>query len=163
VIRALRMLLTVTAAAVVVGTGVAVPANAAISGGTALTVQAAEVQRAACPGTPVPPEDAFDYHNGCKMSNTDLTTCPWPENFVVAPDRTIWHVWPGSGGWKEMPNHGLADNTWNCYVNGNGQHQVEVCLSDGRVFYSYLSGGWRRWAQSDSPRVRCTFTMVGAS
>jgi hypothetical protein len=131
-IRALRMLLTVTAAAVVVGTGVVVPANA-------------EVRPAACAGDVIPARDAFGSPNGCKMSGTDLQRCPWDEHFVIAPDRTIWHVWPGSGGWKEMPHNGRADNMWNCYINGNEQRQVEVLVYDGSVYYSYNSGGWKGW------------------
>jgi hypothetical protein len=33
------------------------------------------------------------------------------ESFGIAPNGTIWHAWPGSGGWKEMPGRGRADNT----------------------------------------------------
>jgi hypothetical protein len=33
------------------------------------------------------------------------------ESFGIAPNGTIWHAWPGSGGWKEMPGHGRADDT----------------------------------------------------
>jgi len=141
VIRALRMLLTVTAAAVVVGTGVVVPANA-------------EVRPAGCPGDPIPAKDAYDVPNGCKMSGSKLQRCPWPEVFVVSFDRTIWHAWPGSGKWHVMPGKGLADNMWNCYYNGDGQRQVEVAV-DARLFYSYLSGGdWHGWYRYPGTGVR---------
>src|SRR4051812_35260023 len=80
---------------------------------------------AACNGVPV---EAYGYV-GCARSNTHALHCAWDEWFVIAPNGTIWHAWPNSGGWKEMPNDGNADDTWNCYRNGNGQRQVEVWTS----------------------------------
>lgn len=157
--RGSRLLLTV-AAAVVLGAGV--PANAAtapsaVAGGT--TVQAADVQ-AACDGDLIPRARAYDVPNGCKFKGSRLATCKtWQEKFVVAPDHTIWHVWPGSGKWKEMPGKGWANDMWACYVNGNGQHQVEVCLDgggDGSVYYSYLtSQGWNGWHLYNTGHVDC--------
>ncbi|WP_255355410.1 hypothetical protein [Amycolatopsis sp. MJM2582] len=42
-----------------------------------------------------------------------------------------------------MPNHGAADNTSECYRNGNGQRQVEVSVG----FRIYYDGAWRGWYQ----------------
>jgi hypothetical protein len=92
---------------------------------------------------------AFGYQ-GKDICGTALA-CDWngnainDETFVIAPDRTIWHAWPNSGGWYQMPNNGKADDTHNCYINGNGQRQVEVSVIGSGVWYSYYSGGWRGW------------------
>ncbi|KOX21232.1 hypothetical protein ADK67_27675 [Saccharothrix sp. NRRL B-16348] len=32
------------------------------------------------------------------------------ECFGIGPDRKIWHAWPNSGGWKQMPGGGYADH-----------------------------------------------------
>jgi hypothetical protein len=151
VIRGLRVLLTVTATAVLLGVGLQAPANAAIPAGEST------VQAAACGGVVIPPGKAFGYFHGCMRAGTRFEACSsWSENFVIAPDRTIWHVWPGSGKWQEMPNSGLADDMWRCYVNGNGQHQIEVCLDDGRLYYSYNTRqGWRGWYRYDTGPVNC--------
>ncbi|MFD8497838.1 hypothetical protein [Amycolatopsis sp. NPDC059657] len=37
------------------------------------------------------------------------------ECFGIATDRTIWHAWPGSGGWKPMPGNGHADDAYSIY------------------------------------------------
>jgi hypothetical protein len=93
---------------------------------------------------------AFGY-TGTMRCGTLPLRCDWDNNgtidevFVIAPSRTIWHAWPGSGGWKEMPNNGSADNTWKCYRKGKGQRQVEVWTSSPNVWYSYYSGGWQGW------------------
>lgn len=91
---------------------------------------------------------AYGY-TGTDICGTEMP-CDWynnglPEWFVIAPNREIWHTWDGAGGWYQMPNNGLADNTWNCYWNGNGQRQVEVQVYGGGIWYSYYSGGWNGW------------------
>ncbi|MGI5149028.1 hypothetical protein ACQEVC_22130 [Plantactinospora sp. CA-294935] len=90
------------------------------------------------------PVSAYGY-SGTAMCGTIALVCSWDEAFVIAPSRTVWHAWPGSGGWREMPNNGRADNMWDCYRNGDGQRQVEVWTAADNVYYSYYSGGWRGW------------------
>jgi hypothetical protein len=147
--RVLRLLLACAAVTVLTTAVSTVPAHAARSDRAAaqsLQVQPADVRPAACNGQPV---EAFDY-TGCMKANSHYAPCvEWPEVFVIAPDRTIWHAWPGSGGWKQMHNNGLADDTWACFTNVYGQHQVEVCLYDDSMYYSYLVNGvWKGWNRS---------------
>lgn len=153
--RKLRVLLAVAGAGVFALGAMQVPAHAAPAQGTAavqlaaegqasvqLEVQPAEQQAAAaaCNGEPV---EVYGYV-GCIKAGSWIRGCPWEEKVVVAPNSTIWHVWPNSGGWKEMPNNGRADDAWNCYWNGNGQRQIEVLVGND-IWYSYYSGGWRGW------------------
>lgn len=84
-------------------------------------------------------------HKGWGLCGSHLMFCPWEEDVVIAPDGTIWHAWPTSGGWKEMPNNGRAEDTWNCYKNGKGQRQIEVVTANANIYYSYYSGGWKGW------------------
>jgi hypothetical protein len=64
---------------------------------------------------------AYGY-TGTFRCNTHILTVSWDkldprfghnrkETFGIAPSGTIWHAWPNSGGWKEMPGHGRADDT----------------------------------------------------
>ena len=93
----------------------------------------------------------FGY-TGCFDNGSIVIGCDWSgdgvedEAFGIAPSLTIWHAWPNSGGWKQMPNNGRADDTWNCYFNGNNQRQVEVKVGSA-IWYSYYSGGWKGWYQ----------------
>jgi hypothetical protein len=110
---------------------------------TAKTATAEITAQSSCP------VKAYGY-TGYAMCGTEALSCDWygnglPEWFVIAPNREIWHTWDGAGGWYQMPNNGLADNTWNCYWNGNGQRQVEVQVSGDGIWYSYYSGGWNGW------------------
>lgn len=150
-VRRMKWILVLTAmAAMAVGVtaapSYATPANRTTLQGTSAVALTGgpEADLAGCNGVPV---EAYGYV-GCAKSDTSAQGCPWEEWFVIAPDRTIWHAWPNSGGWKQMPNNGRADDTWNCYTNGNGQHQVEVSVWGKGKWYSYLSGGsWRGWYQ----------------
>lgn len=36
-----------------------------------------------------------------------------PEVFAVALSRTVWHIWPGSGGWQLVPGNKSADDIIN--------------------------------------------------
>jgi hypothetical protein len=55
------------------------------------------------------------------------------ECFGVAPDRTVWHVWPASGGWKLMPGNGRADDTGTIWIENTATGartfavRVEAC------------------------------------
>jgi hypothetical protein len=68
------------------------------------------------------------------------------EDFVIAPNRTIWHAWGNSGGWKVMPNNGLADDVWNVRLI-DGRHAVEVRVaSNGSVWRSVIdANAWTPW------------------
>jgi hypothetical protein len=54
----------------------------------------------------------FGYY-GTFKTGTYVMVVDWAtasdECFGIATDRTIWHVWPNSGGWKPMPGGGHAD------------------------------------------------------
>ncbi len=96
---------------------------------------------------------------GCFNWTSRVMECDWnldgrpDEAFGISPGRRIYHAWPNSGGWIEMPNNGRADDVHNCYVNGRHQRQVEVRVftSDPRdgngfdVWYSYYAFGWVGW------------------
>jgi hypothetical protein len=65
--------------------------------------------------TPVPAGgrvSCYGYY-GTFKAGTDVMVVDWEtssdECFGIATDRTIWHVWPKSGGWKPMPGNGHAD------------------------------------------------------
>jgi hypothetical protein len=99
----------------------------------------------------------FGY-TGRFRCNTTVVAVDWDSNgcadeaFGIAPDRSIWHAWPNSARWIQMPNAGKADDMWHAYRNGNGQRQVEVCVfsqpnddTNSKVWYSYYNGGWLGW------------------
>jgi hypothetical protein len=70
------------------------------------------------------------------------------ECFGIAPGRTIWHAWPGSGGWKVMPNNGRADDTWVPYYSADGRRGVSVYVaaSNGTWCSTRNAGpGWGAW------------------
>jgi hypothetical protein len=104
------------------------------------------------------------YYTGTFRGGTQIIDVNWydidrkfgfgrTESFGIAPDGTIWHAWPGSGGWKEMPGHGKADNiidnthhgatarypsrTIKVWVNGSGTW----CNTDPGG-----NGSWFSWA-----------------
>jgi hypothetical protein len=88
-------------------------------------------------------------HRGCMMPGSTRLTCAWNEDFVVAPDRTIWHSWPTSGRWVEMPNNGRADDMLTCAVeDGNRTILVIVTQDPSSVWRSFLdlsTGIWHGW------------------
>ncbi|MEO3928449.1 hypothetical protein ABGB07_31950 [Micromonosporaceae bacterium B7E4] len=73
-----------------------------------------------------------------------------PELFAIAANRTVWHVWPGGGGWQLIPGNKSADDI----INGT--------LPDGRRAWwwsgstrnisIWVSGGTGYWCTSDSGR-----------
>ncbi|GAB1645224.1 hypothetical protein [Krasilnikovia sp. MM14-A1259] len=69
------------------------------------------------------------------------------ECFGIAPGRTIWHAWPNSGGWKQMPNNGRADEVVTSFKNSRGQHEVTVRVfdADGHEYCSTLTSSWQPW------------------
>ena len=88
---------------------VAAPARTAASDGTYGTT--GTITRM----TPVPANgrvSCWGYY-GTFKTGTYVMVVDWvtssDECFGIAPDRTIWHAWPNSGGWKVMPGGGHAD------------------------------------------------------
>ena len=71
------------------------------------------------------------------------------ESFGIAPNGTIWHAWPGSGGWKEMPGHGRADDTLDVFYSYPSR-TVRVLVKGSGIWCNDDPGGnggtWRnRW------------------
>lgn len=72
------------------------------------------------------------------------------ESWVVADNRTIWHAWQNSNGWREMPNSGRATDTVVCRVKDNGHRTIVVCVAAfDPVWYSERdnAGTWWGWYQ----------------
>lgn len=69
------------------------------------------------------------------------------ETFVIAPNRTIWHAWPGSGGWYEMPGKGLADDTGIAYWFGADRRVTVWVAGHGIWCNADVAGpaGWTGW------------------
>jgi hypothetical protein len=80
----------------------------------------------------------FGYR-GTFAEGTQVRYIDWnpgvEECFGVAPSGTIWHTWPGAGGWHEMPGNGRA----------RGIFSLEDWEGSARtvVVYQYSS----RWCQ----------------
>lgn len=101
----------------------------------------------------------FDYscfgYTGTFKDGSTILLVDWEdagtgtdECFGVAPGRTIWHAWPGSGGWKQMPNNGRADDTWGAYYSADGRRGVQVYVAGSNsVFCSTRNAGpgWGAW------------------
>lgn len=107
--------------------------------------QTSAASTASCPST------WFGY-TGTIICGSDMPV-DWNENgttdevFAIAPNRTIWHVWPTSGGWKLMPNNGRADDTYGWGTGPDG-HYVYVRVDIGGfsyLYYSLYSYSTRTW------------------
>ena len=66
--------------------------------------------------TDVPPDgrvSCYGYY-GTFLANSRVMVVDWAhtsdECFGIATDRTIWHAWVGSGGWKRLPGTFHADD-----------------------------------------------------
>lgn len=103
--------------------------------------------------TPVPANgrvSCFGYY-GTFKANTDVVVVDWvtasDECWGIATDRTIWHVWPNSGGWKPLPGNGHADSV-------NGFYEDADYASDfykWRRVYVHATTNNTNWAQWYSP------------
>jgi hypothetical protein len=55
----------------------------------------------------------YGYYGTFKV-DTYVIVVDWAtsgdECFGTSTDRTIWHTWPGAGGWTPMPGNGHADS-----------------------------------------------------
>ena len=100
---------------------------------------------------PVPADgkvNCFNYIGNFK-TGTYVMVVDWltstQECFGIAPDRTIWHTWPGAGGWKRMPGNGRADLMYTGIVEwSDGARTVPVFVSSGSYWcQNYYPGiGW---------------------
>lgn len=69
------------------------------------------------------------------------------ECFGIATDRTIWHTWPGSGGWTPMPGGGHADLIHTGIVElPDGFRAVSIYAQSNNTYwcqnYEPTKGGW---------------------
>jgi hypothetical protein len=71
------------------------------------------------------------------------------EFFGIATDRSIWHVWPNSRGWKVMPGNGHADDMYDGWWEGSARRVFVHVNSNDSYWYSDDAGpgwnGWHRW------------------
>jgi hypothetical protein len=69
------------------------------------------------------------------------------EYFGVAPNRTIWHIWPGASKWWQMPGNGRANRVIYARTLNSGTREVAVDVGTGVSWCSiYLGGGhWSNW------------------
>ncbi|WP_405683507.1 hypothetical protein OG204_00035 [Streptomyces sp. NBC_01387] len=134
------------------------PASAATSSGAALRGQQdGYMSVSAIHGSASPDSWQKSYcgYTGTFKDGSSVLEVHWAsgsvECFGVAPSRTIWHVWSGSGGWQEMPGNGRADDTVNAYENTTtGTRTVEMYVSSSNSHWcsSYTPGsgsGWGSW------------------
>jgi hypothetical protein len=101
-------------------------------------------------------------YTGTFRDDTQITDADWYkadhrfgsgrlESFGIAPDGTIWHAWPGSGGWKEMPGHGRADNTAG-YKWSYPSRTAKVWVTGSGLWCNTDSGnGWGGWYTGPAP------------
>jgi hypothetical protein len=100
--------------------------------------------------------ESFWGVHGVKSCDSDVLSADWDRNgtvdeeFVVAPNRTIWHTWQRAGKWIEMEHGGRADNT-SGYSTPHGKRCVYVEVNQPHSFYRscYFDSAWHRWVKSD--------------
>ena len=92
--------------------------------------------------------NCFNYIGNFK-AGTYVMVVDWAtstqECFGIAPDRTIWHAWPGSGGWQRMPGNGRADHIYAQILEwSDGGRTIWVFVGTGSYYcQDYISGlGW---------------------
>jgi hypothetical protein len=92
--------------------------------------------------------NCYGYY-GTFKTGTYVMVVDWvttsDECFGIAPDRTIWHAWPGSGGWRQMPGNGRADHMYTGIVEwSDGVRTVPVFVSSGSYWCQnyYPGSGW---------------------
>jgi hypothetical protein len=109
--------------------------------------------------TPVPANGKVSCYGytGTFRAGTHVMVVDWAttrdECFGIATDRTIWHTWPGSGGWTPMPGNGHADYIYPDiaeYLDENNDvHRVVVVEIPGaaRPFWcqEFYLGFWQGW------------------
>lgn len=105
--------------------------------------------------TPVPSTgrvSCFGYFGTFKIG-THVMVVDWAtssdECFGIATDRTIWHTWPGSGGWTPMPGNGHADDIYPLIVENlsTGYRSVTVVIPGAAIPF---------WCQDYTPSTDWT-------
>jgi hypothetical protein len=99
--------------------------------------------------------NCFGYY-GTFRTGTYVMVVDWvtstQECFGIAPDRTIWHTWPGAGGWKVMPGNGRADHMYTKIREwDNGARTIRVFVASG----SYWCQDYRPGIAWDGDWYRC--------
>lgn len=106
--------------------------------------------------TPVPASgivSCYGYY-GTFKAGTEVMVVNWDtvadECFGIATDRTIWHAWPNSGGWKPMPGNGHAD-----FIDDVALEDPDIPFRDIAVIIpgaanpywcqSFYEGAWQGW------------------
>jgi len=86
------------------------------------------------------------FRDGTKILDVNWFNSGRWESFGIAPDRTIWHAWPDSGGWRQMPGNGRADHVTAAYWNTTtGIRIVEVYVSSNGSYWCNTDPGNGRW------------------
>lgn len=85
-----------------------------------------------------------DFMDGSSILVVDWNGGGADECFGIAPNREIYHAWPTSGRWIEMPNNGLADDTDTAFLL-NGNRTVAVFVNGKGDYCSSLITTWRPW------------------
>jgi len=104
--------------------------------------------------TPVPANgrvSCYGYYGTFKVG-TEVMVVDWAtssdECFGIATDRTIWHTWPGSGGWTPMPGNGHADYIYDYIVEGSdGFRAISVYIPSAPSYF---------WCQNYTPATGWT-------
>jgi hypothetical protein len=127
----------------------AVKKVAAVAVACTATLVAASAVASAAPATMK--YECFGY-TGTFIAHTRITKADWNDDgnpdecFGIAPNRHIYHSWPGHP-WVEMPNNGLADNTsgWD-HLYGGGREIIVLVQGKGKYCSDWLPGdGWHSW------------------
>ncbi|MEV7044556.1 hypothetical protein [Amycolatopsis sp. NPDC051061] len=92
--------------------------------------------------TPVPASgrvSCYGYYGTFKQGSYVMVV-DWvhtsDECFGISTDRTIWHAWPNSGGWKKMGGNGLADDVAYAVDEGsNGSKGVVVWVASSNKYW----------------------------
>jgi hypothetical protein len=132
------------------------PGNSHVIGGHGLVVpvSGANSVNAAC----------FTYTGTFRDdSNSPIGPIAWSvgpqECFGIAPSGTIWHSWPNSGGWHEMPGNGSAISMLGYQDFGPGVGKaVAVISAGGNVwcdFDDYATNTWGGWYETFTDPVTC--------
>lgn len=124
---------------------------------TQVTVISAPKSAAGDVGTQSWQGSCFGY-SGTFRDGSDVLLVNWfgsgrLECFGIAPDRTIWHTWPGHGVWSLMPHNGRADDVFNASSFAGGRRIFRVWVAPGppgQVSGVYCTedrgdGRWRPW------------------
>ena len=85
------------------------------------------------------------FKPGSSVMVVNWDTSTLNECFGVTTDRTIWHTWPGAGGWTRMPGNGRGDDI-NTVVGEapDGTRLVSVRVAGSTLWcqYYFSGSGW---------------------